>query len=303
MVALVEGLGARTNLLVPMLQEDELIGAISVVRDQVQPFADKQIDLIRDFAAQATIALVSTRRERQYREVQMALAHANRVATIGHLTASIVHELKQPLAAVVTSGSAGLRWVARQSPDLEEVTGCFQRVIKDANRASEIISGLRDLTKKTAPRKEWLDINEAVLEVTTLTHSEAVKNGVSVRTQLVPRFPRIRGDRVQLQQVVLNLMVNAIQAMSGVGDGRREVQISTESVEAEGVRVGVRDTGPGLSPESLPRLFEPFHTTKPDGMGMGLSICRSIIDAHGGRLWATGCEPQGALFQFTIPAT
>jgi signal transduction histidine kinase len=137
--------------------------------------------------------------------------------------------------------------------------------------------------------------------VTALTHSEAVKSGVTMRTQLAPRLPRIPGDRVQLQQVMLNLIVNAIQAMSSVGDGRRDLQISTEAIEAEGVRVGVRDSGPGLSPEHLPRLFEPFYTTKPDGMGMGLSICRSIIEAHGGQLWASGCEPQGALFQFTIP--
>jgi signal transduction histidine kinase len=300
-VALVEVQGARTYLLVPMLLEAELIGAIVILREQVQPFTDRQIDLVTDFAAQASIALQSTRRERQYREVQMALAHANRVATIGQLTASIAHELKQPLAAVAISGNAGLRWLAMQPPDIEEAKGCVEAMVEDAHRAGDIIHGLRDLTTKAAPRKAAFDFNEAILEVTALTHSEAVMNGVTVRTQLAPRLPRIPGDRVQLQQVMLNLIVNAIQAMSGGGDGRRDLQISTETAVAEGVRVGVRDTGPGLSPESLPRLFDAFYTTKPDGMGMGLSICRSIIDAHGGRLWATGCEPQGALFQFTIP--
>jgi signal transduction histidine kinase len=138
--------------------------------------------------------------------------------------------------------------------------------------------------------------------VTALTHGEALKTGVSVGTQLADDSPRIQGDRVQLQQVMLNLIVNAIQSMSGVEEGNRELHISTARIEPEGVCVAVRDTGPGLRPESLPRLFEPFYTTKPDGMGMGLSICRSIVEAHGGRLWPTGCEPRGALFQFTIPA-
>jgi C4-dicarboxylate-specific signal transduction histidine kinase len=266
------------------------------------PFTDKQIDPIMDFVAQATIALVSTRRERQYREVQMELAHANRVAAMGQLTASIAHELKQPLAALVINGDAILRWLARQPPDIEEAKISVERIIREAHRASDIMSGLRDLTRKAAPRKEVVDLNEAILEVTALTHGEALKSGVTMRTQLASQLPRVSCDRVQLQQVMLNLIVNAVQAMSGVGDGRRHLQISTESVEAEGIRVGVLDTGPGLSPESLPHLFEPFHTTKPDGMGMGLSICRSIITAHGGRLWATGCEPRGAFFQFTIPA-
>jgi signal transduction histidine kinase len=135
-----------------------------------------------------------------------------------------------------------------------------------------------------------------------LTRGEAANNSVLVRTQFAEGLPRVRGDRVQLQQVMLNLIVNAIQSMSGVADGNRELHVSTVSIEPEGVRVGVRDTGPGLSPESLSRLFEPFYTTKPEGMGMGLSICRSIIEAHGGRLWATPCEPRGALFQFTINA-
>jgi C4-dicarboxylate-specific signal transduction histidine kinase len=155
--------------------------------------------------------------------------------------------------------------------------------------------------RKAPPRKEALDLNKAILEVIALTHGEAIKAGVTVRPRLAPGLPRIHGDRVQLQQVLLNLIVNAIQAMSGVAEERRDLLISSEATE-EGARVGVRDTGPGLRPECLPRLFEPFYTTKPDGMGMGLSISRSIIEAHGGRLWATVCEPHGTLFQFAIPA-
>jgi len=156
--------------------------------------------------------------------------------------------------------------------------------------------------QKAPTRTDSVNINEAVHEVLELTHGEALKHVVSVRTQLADGLPLIQGDRVQLQQVVLNLILNAVQAMGGVADSTREMLITTRQTEPNEVRLGVRDTGPGLSAEALPRLFEPFYTTKPDGMGMGLSICRSIIEAHGGRLWATGCEPRGALFQFTIPA-
>jgi signal transduction histidine kinase len=166
------------------------------------------------------------------------------------------------------------------------------------------VGRIRALMLKAPPRIDSVNVNEAVREVIELTYGEVLKNRVSVRTQFAEGLPRVQGDRVQLQQVMLNLIVNAIQAMSGIREGARELQISIDAVPSEGgVRVGVRDTGPGLSPESLSRLFEPFYTTKPEGMGMGLSICRSIIEAHGGRLWAIACEPQGALFQFTIPAT
>jgi signal transduction histidine kinase len=295
--------GLRTGLSVPLLDDNEIVGIITLCRKQVQPFTDKQIALFRDFAAQATIALESIRRERQYREAQMVLAHANRVATIGQLAASIAHELNQPLAAVATHGGTALRWLARQPPSVDQARSSVEHMIKDAGRATHIIGALRDLTKQNAPRAEVVDLNGAIAEVIALTYSEAVKTGVTVSTRPAPELPCVQGDRVQLQQVMLNLVVNAIQAMSGIGEGARELQISIDAVPSEGgVRVGVRDTGPGLSQESLLRLFEPFYTTKPEGMGMGLSICRSIIEAHGGRLWATGCEPRGALFQFTIPA-
>ncbi len=294
--------GFRTGLFVPLLKDNEIVGIISLGRKQVQPFTDKQISLFRDFAAPATIALESTRRERQYREMQSELAHANRVATMGQLTASIAHEIKQPIAAARINAAAALRFLDKSPPDVAEVREALTCIVNDADRASDVVDRIGSLIKKAPPRKEVVDLNAAVLEVTALTHSEAVKTGVTVGTQLAGELPRIQCDRVQLQQVMLNLIVNAIQSMSGVEDGNRELHISTVSIEPEGVCVAVRDTGHGLRPESLPRLFEPFYTTKPDGMGMGLSICRSIIEAHGGRLWATRCEPRGALFQFTIPA-
>jgi signal transduction histidine kinase len=295
--------GFRTGLFVPLLKDNEIVGTISLGRTHVQPFTDKQISIFGDFAAQATIALESTRRERQYREAQMALAHANRVATMGQLTASITHEVNQPITAAVTYALAARRFLSADPPNFREVDDALSLIVKEGDRAGEIVERVRALVKKVPARKDAVAIDDAILEVIALTRAEAANNSVSVRTQFAEGLPRVRGDRVQLQQVMLNLIVNAIQAMSGIGEGARELQISIDAVPSKGgARVGVRDTGPGLSPETFSRLFEPFYTTKPEGMGMGLSICRSIIEAHGGRLWATPCEPQGALFQFTIPS-
>ena len=294
--------GLRSGLLVPLLKDDEIVGTITLARKEPQPFTDKQISLFGDFAAQATIALESTRRERRYREMQMELARVNRVETIGQLTASITHEVNQPLAAARNNLTAALNFLDRTPPDLVEVREALASAVKNNDRASTVVGRIRALMQKAPTRTDSVNVNEAVHEVLELTHGEALKHGVSVRTQLADGLPLIQGDRVQLQQVVLNLILNAVQAMGGVADRTREVLITTSQTEPNEVCLGVRDTGPGLSAETLPRLFEPFYTTKPDGMGMGLSICRSIVEAHGGRLWATRCEPRGALFQFTIPA-
>ena len=294
--------GYRTSLVVPLLKDNKVVGIITLGRKQVQPFTDKQISIFGDFAAQATIALESTRRERQYREMQSELAHANRVATIGQLTASITHEVNQPLAATRYNLIAALNFSDRTPPDLFEVREALACAVKEIDRASAVVGRIRALMQKAPTRIDSVDVNEAVRGVIELIYGEVPKSRVSVRTQLADGLPLIQGDGVQLQQVVLNLILNAVQAMGAVTDGTREVLITTSQTEPNEVCLGVQDTGPGLSPESLPRLFEPFYTTKPEGMGMGLSICSSIIEAHGGRLWATPCEPQGALFQFTIPA-
>jgi C4-dicarboxylate-specific signal transduction histidine kinase len=280
-----------------MVKDKDVIGMINLGRTRMQPFTDKHIELIKDFAAQAAIALEITRRERQYRKVQNELAHANRVLTMGQLTASIAHELRQPLGAALNDGKASLNWLTRHPPDVEEAKLCLEEVIKDVNRASDVIDRIHRLVKKDTLHQQ------RVLEVISLIHSEVIKNGVTVGTELAETLPRIQGDRVQLQQVILNLLINAIQAMGDLAEDKRELHISTALIESEGVRVAVRDTGPGLRPQDLERLFVPFYTTKPHGMGMGLSICRSIIEDHGGRLWANRHEPRGALFQFTIPAT
>jgi C4-dicarboxylate-specific signal transduction histidine kinase len=253
-------------------------------------------------AAQATIALESTRRERQFRETQMELAHANRVATMGQLTASIAHEVRQPIAATVNNAQAALHWLSSQPPDLEEARQALGRIVRDASRASEVIGSVHALVGKAPPQKDALAISEAILEVIGLLHGEALKHRVTVQVQLADGVPPVHGDRVALQQVVLNLIMNAIEAMSSVGIGPRELLVSSEQATSGEVLIAVRDTGPGLDAAQLERLFEAFHTTKPGGLGLGLSICRSIVEAHGGRLWATAWEPQGALFQFTIPA-
>jgi len=239
--------------------------------------------------------------ERRYREAQMSLAHANRVTTIGQLAASIAHEVSQPIAATVTNADAALRWLDGQPPDLEEVRHSLDAIIKDGHRAGDVIGGIRALIKKAPPRQDQLDINEAILEVIEVTKSELLQNGVSLQTELAKGLPRIQGDRIQLQQILLNLIMNAIEAMSDV-KGSRNLLISTVEDKPNGVLATVRDSGPGLNPDSLERLFDPFFTTKPGGLGMGLSICRSIVEAHGGRMWAAANRPQGASFHFRLPA-
>jgi signal transduction histidine kinase len=208
--------GLRTGLFLPLLKDNEIVGIISLGRKQVQPFTDKQISLFRDFAAQATIALESTRRERQYREMQSELAHANRVTTMGQLTASIVHEVSQPITAAVTYALSARRWLSADPPNFHEVDDALSLIVKEGNRAGEVVGRIRDLIKKAPPRKDCVEINGAIREVIELTYSEAVKNGVSVQTQFAESLPLIQGDRVQLQQVMLNLIINAIQAMSGL---------------------------------------------------------------------------------------
>jgi signal transduction histidine kinase len=195
-----------------------------------------------------------------------------------------------------------LGWLANDPPDLDEARQAVGRIVDNGGRVAEVIARIRAVIKKAPPRKTRFDLNEAVADVIGLTRSEAEKHRVSVQARLAPDLPPVEGDRVQIQQVVLNLIVNAIEAMRDAKDHRRELQLSTEADPAGGVRLAVRDSGPGLDPAGLERLFEAFYTTKAEGMGMGLAICRSIIEAHGGRLWACANEPKGAVFQFVLPA-
>jgi C4-dicarboxylate-specific signal transduction histidine kinase len=234
------------------------------------------------------------------RQAQAELAHVTRVTTLGELTASIAHEVNQPITGVVTNATAGLRWLGAEPPNLDEVREALGRIVKDGGRAGDVVHRIRALVKKAPPRMARFDLNEAVLDVIALTRSELLNHGVSLHDQLATVLPLIEGDRIQVQQVILNLILNAIEAMSRI-DGAREIRISTAREISNGVLITVKDSGPGLDPQSVDRLFDAFYTTKPDGMGMGLAICRSIIDAHGGRLWGTANEPRGAVFQFTLP--
>jgi PAS domain S-box-containing protein len=229
------------------------------------------------------------------------LAHANRVATMGQLTASIAHEVIQPIAATLINAGTALRSLDRQPPNLELAKVAIDRILNDGKRATDIVSRIRDFSKKAPSQKEDLEINEAILEILTLTRVAMSENGVLAKTQLSEGLPPILGDRVQLQQVILNLIMNAIEAMSEVAEGPRELLIRTREAEPGSVLVAVSDSGPGLAQASPERIFEAFYTTKSSGLGMGLSICRSIVDAHGGRLWATPNEPRGAVFCMTLP--
>ena len=273
-----------------------LVGAVSF-----EGRSDEGVAFVLDLTDRKRAEWEARESERRFHEAQMELAHANRVATMGELSASIAHEVIQPVAAAVNNAYAALRWLGKQPPDLEQARQALDRIVANGNRASEVIGRIRALIKKAPPRKDALEINEAILEVIALTRGEVVKNGVSVQTQLAEGLPLIQGDRVQLQQVILNLIINAVEAMSGVSEGSRELLIGTGKDASGGVLVAVQDSGPGLNPENFDRLFDPFYTTKPSGMGMGLSICRSIVEAHGGRIWASRNAGPGATVQFTLP--
>ena len=245
------------------------------------------------------VAFVVDLTERKRAEAE--LAHANRIATMGQLTASIAHEVNQPIAALLTNAQTAVRWLARQPPHLERARPLIDRVISDARRTADIVSRIREFSKKTPVRPEALKVNETILEILGLTRAAMSDRGVSAKTELAQDLPQLLADKVQLQQVILNLIMNAIEAMSEVSEGSRELQISTSEAETGGVLVAVSDTGPGLSQASAERIFEAFYTTKAAGLGIGLSICRSIIEAHGGRLWAAPNEPRGAVFSILIP--
>jgi len=240
------------------------------------------------------------RADEALREAQAELARVNRVATMGQLTASIAHEVSQPIAAAMANARAALRWLGADPPNLEEIRLALSRIIEDGERGRVIIDRIRGLVKKAQLGKDKVDINNNILDVVALIHNEVLKHGISLQTDLATGLPTIEADRIQLQQVILNLLLNAVEAMNRIDDGARELRISTKPDASNSVLVTVRDTGLGLDPKAAERLFEPFYTTKPEGMGMGLAICRTIIEAHGGRLWATANEPRGAVFQFVV---
>jgi C4-dicarboxylate-specific signal transduction histidine kinase len=241
------------------------------------------------------------RAEERLRQAQADLARVSRVTTMGELTASLAHEVNQPIAAVVTNAGACERWLRGEAPNLEEARAAAVRSVKDGKRAAEIISRIRQLFKKGTPQRELVDVNEVIREMTALLRSEATRYSISVGTQLSAGLPEIMADRVQLQQVLMNLIMNSIDAMKEV-DGARELVIKSQQGEKEEVVVSVNDTGVGLPPQEADQIFNAFFTTKPHGTGMGLRISRSIVESHGGRLWAAGNTPRGASVCLALPA-
>ena len=299
-IAAREGLHAAFAF--PIMLGGDVLGVMEFFSHEIRRPEQELLNMMATLGSQIGQFIERKQAEDALHHAQAELAHVTRVATLGEMTASIAHEINQPLSAVVNSASACLRWLEAQK--LDEARRSVSRVIAEGHRAGEIIARIRSLAKKAPPEKDWLNINETIREVIALARSELQRNGVALDTRLsddVHYVPLIFADRIQLQQVILNLIINAIEAMSGAADGPRELLIRSGIAESQRVLVAVRDSGPGLDPKSLDRLFDAFYTTKPQGLGMGLAICRSIIDAHGGRLWATANDDRGATFQFTLP--
>ena len=235
------------------------------------------------------------------RQLEADLAHMNRLRMMGELAASLIHEITQPIASARNNARAALNFFDNQPSDLREIKEALGSVVGDADRAGHIVDRIRDQIKKAPPRRDRFDLNKAINEVVALARSALTENEVSVQTRLAEGVLPVQGDRVQVQQVTLNLILNAVEAMGSIEAGARELLISTKQSETKGIVVAVGDSGPGIDPEDRERVFQAFYTTKSSGVGMGLSICHSIIEAHGGRLWADANEPRGAVFQFTLP--
>src|ERR1051325_663239 len=269
--------------------------ALKQARDELETRVEERTAELRE--ANETLR----ERGEELQRVQTELAHVTRVMTLGELTASIAHEVNQPLAAIVTNGNATLRWLGGVTPNLYEARQAVERIIKDSYRASEVIARIRAFVKKRARRNDLVHLNEVIIEAFALAQNQARESHVDLKQQLYDDLPLVRGDRVQLQQVILNLIVNGLEAIAKNKEGTRELLVSSKQDEAEHVVIAVSDSGEGLDAANLDHVFDAFFTTKPDGMGMGLAISRTIIEAHGGRLWATSNSPRGAVFQFTLP--
>jgi PAS domain S-box-containing protein len=273
-----------------------------VIWADVTPFVVPSTDITPTFLGTVIVDITDRKRaEEALQQAQADLARLNRVMLLGEMTASIAHEVNQPISAVITNAHAGLRWLDARQPDLDEVRQALSRIVRDGNRAGEVIDRIRASVRKVPPHRDLSNINEAIHEVIVLTQPEVERNGIRLQTRLADDLPLVPADRVQLQQVIMNLIVNAIEAMAGIGDRPRELTIASREGDANSVFVEVQDTGPGIDPADPDRVFQSFYTTKSDGIGMGLAISRSIVKAHGGMLSAAPNQPHGAIFQFTVP--
>ena len=299
--------GYRSNISLPLMSDGKPFGALTLYAEQSSAFDERAVELFTELADNLAygVTALRTRAERSraehaLREAQGELAHVGRVMIMGELTASIAHEINQPLAAVVANANACFRWLANSTPNLDEARDAISRIVRDGNRASDVIRRIRALVQKGDTEKTLLDINEVIQEVVSLTHSEIQKSGVVLKMNLAASLPRVSGDRIQLQQVILNLVMNGIEAMNTVTDRPREMMIRSSAHESDKVLVAVQDSGVGIDSQNLDKIFDSFYTTKSQGMGMGLAISRSIVENHGGRLWAVPNDGPGATFQFTL---
>jgi C4-dicarboxylate-specific signal transduction histidine kinase len=247
------------------------------------------------------LAELAAAREREIAD-QARMAQQTLLTTMGQMAASIAHELNQPLAAIVTNGNAGSRWLANATPDLDEVRSALTRIVNDGHRASQVIGTIRSMFKKDGQKKAPVDLNQLIQEVLALMQGELENQQVTLQAELGAKPPQVLGDRVQLQQVFLNLITNAIDAMGSITERPRILRVKSETSKSDGVVVTVEDSGPGIDPKGVDRIFEAFYTTKAQGMGIGLAICRSIIEAHDGRISASPGDPHGSVFQVVLPA-
>ena len=299
--------GYGSNISLPLMSDGATFGALTLYSKEPNAFDETNLEQFTELANNLAYGVISLRTRAQrrraeaaLREAQAELAHVTRATTMGELTASIAHEINQPLAAVVANANACFRWLASPIPNLDEARDAISRIVRDGNRASDVIRRIRALIKKGDTEKTLLDINEVIQEVVSLTQSEIQKSGVVLKMSLAVDLPRILGDRIQLQQVILNLVINGIEAMNTVTDRPREMVIRSSAQESDKVLVAVQDSGIGLDAQNLEKIFDTFYTTKSQGMGMGLAISRSIVENHGGRLWAVPNDGPGATFQFTL---
>ena len=276
-------------------------GSVFPVELQSSVFQHGGRRLLLTIARDITERLRAEEEHERLRQLEADLAHINRVSVMGELAASIAHEVNQPLAGVVSNGSACLRWLAGDPPNLDEARDAARRIVRDGKRAGDVIARVRALTRRDTTSSEKLDLNQTIQEVLALVGDEAQRTSAMIRAQFADDLAPVAGDRVQLQQVMLNLVMNAIEAMSTVEERAREVVITTRNGDAEHVHVTVEDSGPGVDSGAVEKIFEPFYTTKPSGMGMGLSVSRSIVQNHGGRLWATAKDGPGTVFHFVLP--
>jgi C4-dicarboxylate-specific signal transduction histidine kinase len=308
---------ADEGLLVPFYVKGKAVGTIwAIAHTDRRRFDAEDLRLLQSlgqFASAAYQAVETTeelkieiaarKSERRYHEIRIDMAHANRVAVIGQMSASIAHEVNQPLSGILTNANTGFLMLARDPPDVDGASEVMLRTVRDANRAIAVIKRLHALFAKTDGPTGLIDLNDALRDVVALCLHELQRGNVILRSEAAADVPPVMGDRVQLQQVILNLVLNAVEAMSVVDDRPKELLIRTARTDSDDALLEVQDSGPGIDPANLERVFEAFYSTKPGGMGMGLSICRAIIGAHGGKLWASQGVPRGAVFQFTLPRT